>query len=690
MFESVIVCGQVYLGKQGEHHARKFSFNDILVWKDIFGEGRCELIHQRNGDPAPYPVALVMEDGIPFWYVSNADTAIVGEGKCEIRYLVNDAVVKSNVYTTIVKEALGEGTAEPPEAAKAWVDQVLEAAESVENATAHMPMIGENKNWFVWDQEAQDYIDTGVAAEPELSFVRQSDGSGSVVVNDVADNDTNIAYGFVAGRSNDITLRGFRIVDIDVSGGLHLDSTNGIAVGDIVVYYRKGASGIAKYRDRVESINGNLVTFGDEIKSGITSGKINYVVSADQHYASGSYIIVCKTNKAWDEIGKAGYADRTMIGSTPLTFENGDPVSVFVTGRDNLANIDATVFGNQNDALGTQSFVAGRYNRVFSERGTAFGYQNTVVGHEAFAEGVKNEAVGYASHAEGESVKVEGDHAHGEGYNTMASKRASHAEGYECAATGEDSHAEGHWGKASGSASHAEGWDTNSTGQAAHAEGMSAIASGYVSHAEGENTKAMGAVSHAEGTGTTASEYASHAEGYKTIASGSCAHSEGSQSVASGAQSHAEGINTHAKGWGSHTEGEKTQANEGCAHAEGRSTKANGLYSHAEGANTIADGESAHAEGTGTQAVGDASHAEGKGTIAVRDAVHVQGRYNVADGMGQYAHIVGGGTSDADRKNIHTIDWNGDAWFAGEITFGEDRKSIEDIVREVIAKMDIN
>lgn len=34
------------------------------------------------------------------------------------------------------------------------------------------------------------------------------------------------------------------------------------------------------------------------------------------------------------------------------------------------------------------------------------------------------------------------------------------------------------------------------------------------------------------------------------------------------------------------------------------------------------------------------------------------------------AHIVGGGTSDTDRKNIHTLDWAGNAWFAGEVRVG--------------------
>ena len=38
--------------------------------------------------------------------------------------------------------------------------------------------------------------------------------------------------------------------------------------------------------------------------------------------------------------------------------------------------------------------------------------------------------------------------------------------------------------------------------------------------------------------------------------------------------------------------------------------------------------------------------------------------------MGNYAHIVGGGTSDSNRKNIHTIDWNGNAYFAGSVKIG--------------------
>lgn len=48
----------------------------------------------------------------------------------------------------------------------------------------------------------------------------------------------------------------------------------------------------------------------------------------------------------------------------------------------------------------------------------------------------------------------------------------------------------------------------------------------------------------------------------------------------------------------------------------------------------------------------------------------VEGKYNVEDTGNTYAHIAGGGTSDADRRNIYTLDWEGNAHFAGEIENG--------------------
>lgn len=168
MFDIAIMCGKIRLGKQGEHLARRVPF-ELGLWENQFGEGRCELLHQRNGDEAPYPVNLTVENNVAYWNVTSVDTAVAGKGECELRYIVNDVVVKSTTYVTKVSEALGEGAEVPPEGAKPWVDEVLEAAQKVEDATTHQPVIGENGNWFTWDAEISEYIDTGVSANDGMT-----------------------------------------------------------------------------------------------------------------------------------------------------------------------------------------------------------------------------------------------------------------------------------------------------------------------------------------------------------------------------------------------------------------------------------------------------------------------------------------------------------------------------------------
>ena len=68
-------------------------------------------------------------------------------------------------------------------------------------------------------------------------------------------------------------------------------------------------------------------------------------------------------------------------------------------------------------------------------------------------------------------------------------------------------------------------------------------------------------------------------------------------------------------------------------------------------------------------AKGDYSHVEGEGTYAGSTRQHVQGAYNIPDDENRYAHIVGGGVF-AQRKNIHTLDWNGNAWYSGDVFVG--------------------
>ena len=170
------------------------------------------------------------------------------------------------------------------------------------------------------------------------------------------------------------------------------------------------------------------------------------------------------------------------------------------------------------------------------------------------------------------------------------------------------------------------------------------------------------------GTGAN-SEIFNDYSGYN-VAEGEYAHSEGFNTKAMGNRSHAEGWITTASGHNSHAEGSDTTASGAGAHAEGSGTEATGRQSHAEGDSTIASGASAHTEGYATETRGNYAHAEGMGTIAGSVIQHAQGKYNVVDSAKKYAHIVGNGDDNTSRSNAHTLDWSGNAWFAGDVKVG--------------------
>ena len=233
-------------------------------------------------------------------------------------------------------------------------------------------------------------------------------------------------------------------------------------------------------------------------------------------------------------------------------------------------------------------------------------------------------------------------------------------------------------------------------GMYSHAEGVGNITIGGASHAEGQLNLAQGDNSHVEGEACQAIGYNSHAQGYQTTAIGESSHAEGDSGVqfsnfdwtnnqiiedwssantdfytlAKGNASHAEGKNTIALGAGSHAEGELTLAQGRLSHAEGNGTRAQGMYSHAEGTYTVASGNNSHAEGGSTQAKKSYSHAEGNETIAGSKYQHVQGKYNIEDSDELYAHIVGNGEGSQARANAHTVDWEGNAWYAGDVYVG--------------------
>ena len=75
-------------------------------------------------------------------------------------------------------------------------------------------------------------------------------------------------------------------------------------------------------------------------------------------------------------------------------------------------------------------------------------------------------------------------------------------------------------------------------------------------------------------------------------------------------------------------------------------------------------------------ASGVQSLAIGDHTIAASAEQMAEGRYNVSDSNGDYAHIVGNGTADDARSNAATLDWSGNAWFAGTVKVGSGNKEL--------------
>lgn len=149
--------GQVIeLGKRGENLAACVVF-DISDWKETYGEGTVQLIHQRNGDKHPYPCVVEADGDTVRWAVCAADTAVAGGGYAELQYWVDETIVKSATFATSVVKAMSAAGEIPPAPVKSWLDKLLKlGAESEANALANALMAKE---------AAEDALEAAKAAE---------------------------------------------------------------------------------------------------------------------------------------------------------------------------------------------------------------------------------------------------------------------------------------------------------------------------------------------------------------------------------------------------------------------------------------------------------------------------------------------------------------------------------------------
>lgn len=202
MREVYVQGGPIPLGRQGENQAQAVIWQGIAAqYAALYGEGTFQLMVARCGDAAPYPVALTRDGSSLVWTVSDSDTAKSGVGRCELTYLVGGAVAKSKTWQTqVLASFTADGSAEPPEPAQSWVQEVLDAAtaagksaeaaadsaDKAEDASVHAPKIGTDGAWETWDQATGAYVSTGVEAQGP----KGDDGTAKFIVTcNLAEND---------------------------------------------------------------------------------------------------------------------------------------------------------------------------------------------------------------------------------------------------------------------------------------------------------------------------------------------------------------------------------------------------------------------------------------------------------------------------------------------------------------------
>lgn len=191
-----------------------------------------------------------------------------------------------------------------------------------------------------------------------------------------------------------------------------------------------------------------------------------------------------------------------------------------------------------------------------------------------------------------------------------------------------------------------------------------------------------------EGSGTFSfGRLSGSTTGQRSIVLGSDATASGKDSAVIGRKGKATGSYATSIGYGNTASGDNSvvigvnsTATSGNAVTIGSGSQATNWNAIAIGAATTASGNNAVAMGYGSEASGWMSTTSGYMTEAVGGAQTVLGSLNVADtaptddsGKAENLVIVGNGDYESEtivKSNAATIDWDGNAWFSGDVYVG--------------------
>lgn len=127
MREIIADSRMMHIGKNGEGDALRVTFPVVGEWEALYGAGGVWTLNvQRNGDALAYAAQdFKIEDGAALWVVTDADAAVVGEGRCELTYKIGGTVAKSRTYAFRVDRSL-TGGGDVPDPVKGWQEALEE------------------------------------------------------------------------------------------------------------------------------------------------------------------------------------------------------------------------------------------------------------------------------------------------------------------------------------------------------------------------------------------------------------------------------------------------------------------------------------------------------------------------------------------------------------------------------------
>lgn len=216
----------INLGYQYDNYATQVVFPSSIIDPilDSFGtSGTFAIWFRRSGDALGYPIGSPLvtfdsTDSEVTWDVVETDLANPGQAQVQLRYLIDEQCVMSQVFPAMVADSVDIGS-DIPEPMEQWADAIIEAVDGVHGIPA-----GGSNGQVLAKSSSSDYA---------VHWVNQSGGGGGSVTVDSAMSSTSenpvqnkVIYNALQSKANSSDIP--TVVSTVTSGGTN--PVNSVAV----------------------------------------------------------------------------------------------------------------------------------------------------------------------------------------------------------------------------------------------------------------------------------------------------------------------------------------------------------------------------------------------------------------------------------------------------------------------------